>query len=91
MFRSFSPFRATAQAGEPKNIILTRATEVAPPEGLAGRQERDVRKVAADAFSRAAYTLREPVANWGNLLGGTGGNFMMAAKKAKRDSSLRSE
>jgi len=30
-----------AVAGEPKNIILTRATELAPPEGVAGRQERD--------------------------------------------------
>jgi hypothetical protein len=75
MFRSFSPFRASAQAGEPKNIILTRAREVAPPEGVAGRQEKDVRKVVADAFSRAAYTLREPGANWGNLLGGTGDKF----------------
>jgi hypothetical protein len=75
MFGSFSPFRAPAQAGEPKNIILTRAREVAPPEGVAGRHERDVRKVAADAFSRAAYTLREAGANWGNLLGGTGGKF----------------
>jgi hypothetical protein len=75
MFRSFSPFRASAQAGEPKNIILTRAREVAPPEGVAGRPEKDVRKVAADAFARAAYTLREPGANWGNLLGGTGGKF----------------
>ena len=34
-----------------------------------------MREVAADAFSRAAYTLREPRANWGNLLGGTGGKF----------------
>src|SRR6266404_5863536 len=32
-----------AVASEAKNIILTRAREVAPPEGIAGRQERDAR------------------------------------------------
>src|SRR5713101_5348458 len=39
-----------AAASEPKNIILTRAREVVPPEGVAGRQERDARGGAPDAF-----------------------------------------
>jgi hypothetical protein len=79
-----------AQAGESKNIILTRAAELAPPEGVAGRQERDAEGAAPDAFFRVTQPLRGLGANWGNLLGGAERKFPVGAKNAKRYSSLRS-
>jgi hypothetical protein len=86
-----------AVPGEPKNIILTRATELAPPEGIAGRQERDERGSTVDTFLQVRDSWRGQGTNWGNLLGGAAwptsnmADFVAATKKANRDFSLRSE
>jgi len=82
-----------AVPGEPKNIILTRATELAPPEGIAGRQERDARESAVGALLQVRDSWRGHGTNWGNLLGGAAWQTsnmadFVATKKAKRDFSL---
>src|SRR6266851_6938634 len=86
-----------AVASEPKNIILTRAREVAPPEGIAGART-ELREGARCMLScRVRDSWRGQGANWGNLLGGATwrtsnmADFVAATKKAKRDFSLRSE
>jgi hypothetical protein len=72
-----------AQAGESKNIILTRAAELAPPEGVAGRLERDAQGAAADAFFQVTQPLRGPGANWGNLLGGAERKFQVSGEESE--------
>jgi hypothetical protein len=86
-----------AVPGEPENIILTRATELAPPEGIAGRQERDAQGSMVDTFLQVRDSWRGQGTNWGNLLGGAArrtsnmADFVAATKKANRDFSLPSE
>jgi hypothetical protein len=68
--------------------MLTRATELSPPEGFAGRQERDARGSAVDAFLQVRDSWRGQGTNWGNLLGGAAwrsskmADFVAATKKA---------